>query len=76
MKKIDKRERAWWNIPLIACITSVLTFTVGAKDRLAQPQLNQLGIYHSKDGQLVGLQSDVLLSNKVGLCTVFPKKMR
>ncbi|MFF2287079.1 hypothetical protein [Peribacillus butanolivorans] len=74
LKKIDKREHAWWIIPLIACITSVLTFTVGAKDRLAQPQLNQLGIYHSKDGQLVGLQSDVLLSNKGGdYALSFPK---
>ncbi|WP_252430684.1 hypothetical protein [Peribacillus butanolivorans] len=60
---------------MIACITSVLTSTVGAKDRLTQPQLNQLGIYHSKDGQLVGLQSDVLLSNKGGdYALSFPKK--
>ncbi|MGG4266345.1 hypothetical protein [Peribacillus simplex] len=74
LKKIDKREHAWWIIPLIACITSVLTFTVGAKDRLAQPQLNQLGVYHSKGGQLVGVQSDVLLSNKGGdYALSFPK---
>ena len=74
LKKMDKREHAWWIIPLIACITTVLTFAVGAKDRLAKPQLNQLGIYQVEDNQIVGIQSNVLLSNKGGDYNLtFPK---
>ncbi|MGE7601829.1 hypothetical protein ACQKL5_04900 [Peribacillus sp. NPDC097675] len=74
LKKMDKREHAWWVIPSIACITTVLTFAVGAKDRLAKPQLNQLGIYQVEDNQIVGIQSNVLLSNKGGDYNLsFPK---
>lgn len=74
LKKMDKLEHAWWIIPLIACMTTILTFVVGAKDRLAQPQLNQLGIYQVEDDQIVGIQSNVLLSNKGGNYNLtFPK---
>lgn len=74
LKKMDKREHAWWIIPLIACITTILTFAVGAKDRLAKPQLNQLGIYQVEGDQIVGIQSNVLLSNKGGNYNLtFPK---
>ncbi|MGE7120510.1 hypothetical protein ACQKIC_09870 [Peribacillus sp. NPDC046944] len=74
LRKMDKREHAWWIIPLIACITTILTFAVGAKDRLAKPQLNQLGIYQIEDDQIIGIQSNVLLSNKGGNYNLtFPK---
>lgn len=66
LKKSDKREHAWWVIPLISIITSVGIFGFGAKDRLVKPQLNQLGVYHANDGLLNGYFSTTMLSNTSG----------
>lgn len=66
LKKWDKREYAWWVIPVVAVLSSISIFALGAKDRIAQPQLNQLGIFQVKDNHLSGVQSNVLLSNKGG----------
>ncbi|MFB5281407.1 hypothetical protein [Peribacillus sp. Hz7] len=66
LKKLDKREHAWWSIPVIAIISSVVIFALGAKDRIAQPQLNQLGIYQVNHQHVTGIQSNVLLSNTSG----------
>ena len=66
LKKWDKREYAWWIIPIVAVISSIAIFALGAKDRIAKPQLNQLGIYQVKNSHVTGIQSDVLLSNKGG----------
>lgn len=66
LRKIDKREHSWWIIPSIAILMSAVVFGLGAKDRIAMPQLNQMGVYFAKDGQLAGIQASTLLSNSSG----------
>jgi hypothetical protein len=66
LRKVDKREHSWWIIPSLALIMSIIVFSLGAKDRIAEPQLNQMGVYQVKNGQLVGLQASTLLSNTSG----------
>ncbi|WP_078380291.1 hypothetical protein [Sutcliffiella halmapala] len=44
LKKMDKREQAWWIIPTVAMITSISIFVVGAKDRIAGTQINDASI--------------------------------
>lgn len=66
LRKLDKREHSWWIIPSLAIAMSVVVFGLGAKDRISEPQLNQMGIYKAKDGQLTGLQAATLLSNRSG----------
>lgn len=67
LKKLDKREHAWWIIPSLSIIMSALIFGIGAKDRIANPQLNQMGIYVNHQGYLSGYQAATLLSNKSGI---------
>ncbi len=66
LRKFDKREHSWWMIPSLAIVMSMIVFGLGAKDRIAEPQLNQMGVYKLKDGQLTGLQASTLLSNSSG----------
>ncbi|MCH1625560.1 hypothetical protein [Fredinandcohnia quinoae] len=66
LRKIDKREHSWWIIPSIAILMSAVVFGIGAKDRIAKPQLNQMGVYQVKDGLLTGIQATTLLSNTSG----------
>ncbi|MCK6206164.1 hypothetical protein KZX50_11980 [Bacillus infantis] len=66
LKKRDKREHAWWIIPSLAVLMSVAIFGIGAKDRLGQPQVNQLGVYKAVNSQLIGIQAATLLSNTSG----------
>jgi uncharacterized membrane protein YhaH (DUF805 family) len=66
LKRMDKREHSWWVIPSLAIIMSAIVFGLGAKDRISEPQLNQMGIYMMKDGMLTGLQASTLLSNRSG----------
>lgn len=66
LRKLDKREHTWWIIPSIALVMSIIVFSLGAKDRIAESQLNQMGVYQVKDGTLVGLQASTLLSNTSG----------
>jgi uncharacterized membrane protein YhaH (DUF805 family) len=66
LKRLDKREHSWWVIPSLAIIMSAIVFGLGAKDRISEPQLNQMGIYKMKDGVLTGLQASTLLSNRSG----------
>lgn len=66
LRKLDKRGHSWWIIPSLAIIMSAIIFGLGAKDRIAEPQLNQMGVYKLKDNQLSGLQTTTLLSNRSG----------
>lgn len=67
LKKRDKRELAWVIIPAIAVITSIGLFAVGAKDRIANPQIQQTGFFKvDTDGGLNGYYMNTLLSNKGG----------
>ena len=67
LKRKDKREYAWWIIPLIAIITSVAIFGYGAKDRIARPQVQQSSfLYVNEDNSLSGYYAESILSNKGG----------
>ncbi|WP_102271491.1 hypothetical protein [Cytobacillus massiliigabonensis] len=70
LRKIDKREHSWWIIPSLAFVMAAIVFGLGAKDRIARPQLNQMGVYKVSDHQLTGLQASSLLSNKSGEYTL------
>jgi hypothetical protein len=66
LRRFDKREHSWWIIPSLAIIMSAIVFGLGARDRIAEPQLNQMGVYTLKEGQLSGIQASTLLSNSSG----------
>lgn len=68
LRKRDKREHSWWLIPVIAVFASVGIFAVGAKDRIFQPQLSQIGLFKAgEQGDLQGVQAISFLSNGGGM---------
>ncbi|WP_084244843.1 hypothetical protein [Planomicrobium okeanokoites] len=65
--KKDKREYAWLAIPVIAVLASIGIFAAGAKDRIANPQIQQTGFFEvDGDGGLNGYYMSTLLSNRSG----------
>ena len=67
LKRKDKREYAWWIIPVISIVASVAIFAYGAKDRLVRPQIQQVSFYEvQKDKSLTGYYVESLLSNRSG----------
>lgn len=67
LKRKDKREHAWWIIPIIAVITSLAIFAYGAKDRLVKPQVQQSSILQvNEDQSLSGYYVESILSNRSG----------
>lgn len=74
LKRIDRREHAWWIIPSLSIICSVLIFGVGAKDRLARAQINEMGIFVSENNYLHGIHVLSLQSNRGGEYVVNAKK--
>ncbi|MBT2688521.1 hypothetical protein J7I93_10030 [Bacillus sp. ISL-47] len=66
LRKLDKREHSWWVIPSLAFLMAAAVFGMGAKDRISQPQLNQMGIFKVNNQLLSGYQASTLLSNKSG----------
>ncbi|WP_080846479.1 hypothetical protein [Cytobacillus gottheilii] len=66
LRKIDKREHSWWVIPALSIVMAAIIFTIGAKDRISQAQLNQMGVFYEENNQLAGLQAATLLSNTGG----------
>lgn len=71
LKKLDKREQAWWIIPTVSIVSSIAIFIAGAYDRIGKPTMNELGIYILDEEQgAVGVTSQTLLSNKQGKFTV------
>ncbi|MCL1695690.1 hypothetical protein [Lysinibacillus sp. BPa_S21] len=67
LKKVDKREHAWWIIPAIAIVLSIALFIVGAKDRIGQPQIQQSAFYKvNEDSSLNGYYVESILTNRGG----------
>ncbi|MFF5995416.1 hypothetical protein AAGS61_11820 [Lysinibacillus sp. KU-BSD001] len=67
LKRFDKREKMWVYVPIAAIVTSLLFFVFGAKDRLLNPQIQQMALYEvQEDGTLIGSYTNALLSNKGG----------
>ncbi|AJK89194.1 hypothetical protein D0439_18560 [Lysinibacillus fusiformis] len=67
LKKIDKREHAWWIIPVFSIVLSIGLFIVGAKDRVVQPQVQQSAFYKvNEDSSLNGYYVESILTNRSG----------
>ncbi|WP_205101737.1 hypothetical protein [Lysinibacillus composti] len=67
LKRLDKREHAWWIIPVISVALSLCMFILGAKDRLVQSQIQQSAFYEvNTDGSLTGHYVETILSNRSG----------
>ncbi|MEK5430062.1 hypothetical protein MKY88_04260 [Lysinibacillus sp. FSL R7-0073] len=67
LKKVDKREHAWWIIPVFSIILSIGLFIVGAKDRIVQPQVQQSAFYKvNEDSSLNGYYVESILTNRSG----------
>lgn len=67
LKKIDKREQAWWVIPIMSVALSIVLFIFGAKDRIVQPQIQQSAFFKvNEDSSLNGYYVESLLTNRSG----------
>ena len=67
LKRLDKREHAWWVIPAISVGLSITLFMIGAKDRLTQPQVQQSAFYKVNEDQSVdGYYVESILTNQSG----------
>jgi len=67
LKKIDKREHAWWIIPAISIVLSIVLFIFGAKDRIGQPQIQQSAFYKvNEDSSVNGYYVESILTNRSG----------
>lgn len=67
LRKMDKREQAWWIIPAISILVSSGIFITGAKDRISKPHLNQMNILKVEDdGSVHGISAFTALSNTGG----------
>lgn len=74
LKRKDKREHAWWLIPSVSLLCSVMIFVYGAKDRISQAQMNEMGLYINENSRLEGIHAVALQSNKGGDYTVRTKR--
>ncbi|MGE7622020.1 DUF7408 domain-containing protein [Viridibacillus sp. NPDC096237] len=67
LKNKDKRGHAWWIIPVLSIVTSLLIFWYGAKDRLLNPQIQETAVFKvNDDSSLSGSYASALLSNRSG----------
>ncbi len=67
LKKLDKREYAWVIIPTLAVVVAITLFGFGAKDRIRQPQTQQVASYViNEDSSLSGTYMTSLLTNRGG----------
>lgn len=67
LKKMDKREHAWWLIPVVSIGLSICLFIFGAKDRLMQSQIQQSAFYKvNEDKSLTGHYVESILTSQSG----------
>lgn len=67
LKKMDKREHAWWVIPAISVVLSIALFIFGAKDRIVQPQVQQSAFFKvNEDSSVNGYYVESILTNRSG----------
>lgn len=66
LKKLDKREHAWWLIPVLSIVLTLSMFIVGAKDRIMQAQINQSAFYKVNGKNLSGYYVESILTNRGG----------
>ncbi|MCT8136501.1 hypothetical protein H1D32_01215 [Anaerobacillus sp. CMMVII] len=71
LRKVDKREHSWWILPTISILICLGIFGFGGKDRIAQPQMNEVTILQlDEQGLGQGYGSIALLSNRSGNYTI------
>lgn len=66
LKKMDKREHAWWIIPVVSIALSLVMFVFGAKDRITESQIQQSAYYKVDGDQLNGHYVESILTNRGG----------
>lgn len=66
LKRMDKREHAWWVIPAISVVLTLCLFIVGAKDRITNAQINQSAFYKVNEDSLSGYYVESILTNRSG----------
>ncbi|MBU9720631.1 MULTISPECIES: hypothetical protein [Bacillaceae] len=67
LRKLDKREYSWWLLPAVSLVISLSIFWFGGKDRIANPQINEMtAIKVDEAGYGQGYGSIALLSNRSG----------
>lgn len=66
LKRMDKREQAWWIIPILSIALSLGMFLFGAKDRLLQSQIQQSAFYKVEGENLTGHYVESILTNRGG----------
>lgn len=66
LKRMDRREHAWWVIPVLSIGLSLCMFIFGAKDRLLQSQIQQSAFYKVEGENLVGSYVETILTNSGG----------
>lgn len=67
LKRLDKREAAWWIIPALAVVISLALFIIGGRDRILQPQIQQMALFKvNEDSSLTGYYTNTLLTNRGG----------
>ncbi len=66
LKRMDKREHAWWLIPAVSIVLSLCMFIFGAKDRLMQSQIQQAAFYKVEGTNLNGSYMETILTNRGG----------
>ncbi|MFI8686457.1 hypothetical protein [Rossellomorea sp. NPDC077527] len=67
LRKLDKREQAWWIIPALSILVSTGIFVTGAKDRISKPHLNQMSVLKVEDDKSAhGISAFTALSNSGG----------
>lgn len=67
LRKRDKREHAWWIIPVIAVLLSIAIFAYGGKGRFGTAQLQHSAVYMiGEDERLSGYFAEALLTDKGG----------
>ena len=67
LRKMDKREQAWWIIPAVSVLVSSGIFVTGAKDRISKPHLNQMNILKVEEKEcIMGFQHSQSFQTQVG----------
>lgn len=70
LKKTDKREYAWWIIPIGALMTAIIIFGVSSKGRLTSSKVQQASVINIGNTTTDIFYAQSLLSNKAGDLTI------
>lgn len=67
LKRIDKREHAWWILPSVSVLLSIAIFFIGGKDRIHDQQVNENVLLQlNEQGKGFGVASTSFLNSQSG----------